>query len=406
MFYRIIVIKSVSKNKISNFLLMNPLQPLSLEQLSLNRYPVTHDKSLKAWNAADELLLEHIQSLFEQQKLSLSSLNCLIVNDQFGALSISLNEVSPLFWTDSYLSQKAIQRNQQSNLENNIKASPFSPSQQSNQQKFDLVIIRIPKHNSLLKYQLEQIKTHIHRKTIIVAGGMTKEIHNSNIKIFESVLGKTTTSLAKKKARLIFSQFEQSHSDATASQELKYYTLPQYQVTACGLAGVFSRDKLDIGTQVLLEHLPEVNQGERVIDLGCGNGVIGAIIAKSQPLCQLLLSDESQLAVESAKLTFIKNQLSNADFIHTDVLHGVERNSFDHILCNPPFHQQNVQTLDIAINMFKQSAQCLKSIGELRVVANRHLKYLPLLKRYFSQVSSISNNAKFTVWLAKKSKLN
>ncbi|WP_444997899.1 methyltransferase [Aliikangiella sp. IMCC44359] len=50
--------------------------------------------------------------------------------------------------------------------------------------------------------------------------------------------------------------------------------------------------------------------------------------------------------------------------------------------------------------MFKQSAQCLTPNGELRVVANRHLKYQHMLKRYFDKVKSISNDSKFIVWLA------
>ena len=156
--------------------------------------------------------------------------------------------------------------------------------------------------------------------------------------------------------------------------------------------------------QVLLDYLPEVSAGDHVIDLGCGNGVLGAIISRKQPACHVLLTDESQLAVESAKLTFEQNGLTNGQFNHTDVLQGVTSNNFSHIVCNPPFHQQNVQTISKAKNMFKQSAKCLIPSGELRVVANRHLKYLPILKSYFSDVQPISNNHKFTVWLAKNPK--
>jgi len=50
--------------------------------------------------------------------------------------------------------------------------------------------------------------------------------------------------------------------------------------------------------------------------------------------------------------------------------------------------------------MFKQSAQKLKDRGELRVVANRHLKYRPMLSQYFKNVKMISDDSKFVVWLA------
>jgi 23S rRNA (guanine1835-N2)-methyltransferase len=387
--------------------------PIPLSELTLKRYPLTQDQSLQAWNAADELLLEQVKLNFKQDLVS-KPINCLIINDQFGCLTTSLNELAPLFWTDSFLSQEAIKRNLELNIvtgsslgeaNKTIKSTPFSLYlKDKSRAPFDLLLIRIPKHNSLLEYQLKQIKPLINNQTKIIAAGMTKEIHNSNIKLFESYLGRTTTSLAKKKARLIYSQFDQIENSTESGSDCKSYNLDKYGISIFGLPGVFSRDKLDIGTQVLLDHLPEVGPQESVIDLGCGNGILGAIIANKQPASVVLLADESEMAVTSAKLTFEHNELTNGQFIQTDILQGVSRNVFDYVVCNPPFHQQNVQTLSIAKNMFKQSAQCLKPSGELRVVANRHLKYFPMLKSYFSDVQAISNNHKFTVWLAKKPK--
>ncbi len=387
------------------------LSLLSISQLSLQRYPVSQDRSLRAWSAADELLIEAFREM-KASLLSKNNLNCLIINDQFGALTVSLNDDSPVYWTDSFLSAQAITNNLQKNCYNNIKAMPFSTEikLENNQVStvlnhkfgyFDLVLLRIPKHNSLLEFQLNLIKPLITQQTKIIASGMTKEIHKSNINLFESILGTTTTSLAKKKARLIFSTLENATNHTI---QLKDYVLTDYNITLCGLPGVFAREKLDIGTQVILQYLPKIHPGDKIVDLGCGNGVIGAVLAKSQPNCDVYLTDESLLAVESAKLTFSKNNLNNGTFLQTDVLKGLSQDSFDHVLCNPPFHQQNVQTTDIADEMFKQAALCLKTSGELRVVANRHLKYQSMLKRYFNQVTSISNDSKFTVWLAKSKK--
>lgn len=404
-----------------------------ISQLLLQRYPPAQDKSLRAWNAADELLLEHLQ-----QNLKNQPENCLIINDQFGALTTALNDISPIFWSDSYLSSKAIQNNLQRNYANNIHAKPLTIDYQHlNQQQtiaknnpkqtFSLVLLRIPKHNSLLSFQLNQLKSLINSKTIIVAAGMSKEIHTSTLSLFEKIIGPTKTSLAKKKARLIFSQLdsrknvENNESDEISLKQnfsaqyylsqsyLAQYHLTQHQLNIFGLPGVFSREKLDIGSQVLLQHLPFVAKNSKVIDLGCGNGVIAAVIAKQQPDCQLLLTDESRLAIESAKLTFKNNLLDNshnrAQFIQTDILQGVTDNNFDYVFCNPPFHQQNVQTLTIAKSMFKQASQKLKQTGELYVVANRHLPYFSHLKRYFNQVESISKDPKFIVWRASSPKL-
>ncbi len=274
--------------------------------------------------------------------------------------------------------------------------------------KFDWVIIRIPKHNSLLNFQLESLLRFIHEDTKIVSAGMTKEIHRANLNLFESIIGKTTTSLAQKKARLIFSKVEKIaeqkfNSDLLANNACNF-ALKQYGMNIIGLPGVFSRDSLDIGSRVLLEYMPETQPHQKLIDLGCGTGVLGTYAGKQNPQLQVTFTDESWLAVESAKRTFQENTGQIPITKVTDVLNGLANNHYDHILCNPPFHQQNVQTLSIANRMFKESSKKLKNSGELRLVANRHLKYKPMLNQYFNQVQVVSKDPKFVVWLAREPK--
>lgn len=387
-----------------------------LDSFDLQRYPRSKDSSLRAWNAADEYIIQHIAETCGQDHPP-KSLKTLVINDQFGAITVALQNFSPFFLSDSFLALQATTKNLQANHPNfdiqqftdnqclsvNLNAEKKSATLQSSNNtkapsQFDLVVIRVPKHNSLLALQLLAVKPLLKPDTIIVAGGMTKEIHTSTLQIFESIIGTTKTSLAQKKARLIFSENTQTK---TSSLDIKSFKLPDKQMTIVGLPGVFSREKLDMGAQVLLNYLPDTKPNAMVADLGCGNGVLGAVIAKNTPSSRVTLCDESALAIKSAQLTFTENNLSNGTFYHTDVFKGVPQKSFDLILCNPPFHQQNTQTLSIANQMFLQSAQKLATDGKLLVVANRHLKYGPGLKRYFKQVSPISSDNRFIVWLAK-----
>ena len=388
------------------------MKPIPIEQLELQRYPLTKDDSLRAWNAADEYLVSHIiQQILPNNK---HIRNILICNDQFGAITCALSNFDPDFWTDSFLSKRAIRNNLDKNSldKNDLADSKIihisNRVSLRNTLPYDLVILRIPKHNSLLEYQLASLYPVINSKTIVVAGGMTKEIHNSTLSIFEKNIGTTKTSLARKKARLIFSSLE-IKATRTNRPEYQIYKEQQFGVESYGLAGVFSRDSLDIGSRVLLNYLPKIERNQRVIDLGCGTGILGTTAAVLNPSIQVTFCDESYLAVESARLTYTKNIekprdkiIGRADFLVTDVLEGLKDDRFDHILCNPPFHQQNVQTLSIANKMFKQSAGKLRSSGELRIVANRHLKYRPMLNQYFRNVKIISDNPKFVVWLAKQ----
>ena len=374
-----------------------------IDQLKLKRYPLTKDQSLKAWNAADEYLIDWCN-----ENNSLISGNILLINDQFGALCCYLSNYNPYCWTDSFLSKTAIERNLKAN---SLEANSTTYINQCDQFipehiKFDLVIIRIPKHNSLLSFQLKSIVPYLHPDTKIVSAGMTKEIHKSNLNLFESIIGPTKTSLAKKKARLIFSNVKEIISGYSIEDLLRNcsnnYKINQYGLSITGLPGVFSRESLDIGSRVLLQYMPATKEQQKLIDLGCGTGVLGTYAAKQNPELEVTFTDESWLAVENAKQTFTENTQSKANCYVTDVLAGLDNHYYDFILCNPPFHQQNVQTLSIANKMFKESARKLTSNGELRVVANRHLNYRPMLKKYFAEVAVISKDPKFMVWLATK----
>ncbi len=62
------------------------------------------------------------------------------------------------------------------------------------------------------------------------------------------------------------------------------YTVPtpKGELQICALPGVFSQNRLDVGTAVLLPHLSQVTSG-KIADLGCGAGVISAYLAKLNP---------------------------------------------------------------------------------------------------------------------------
>lgn len=85
-----------------------------------------------------------------------------------------------------------------------------------------------------------------------------------------------------------------------------------------------------------------------------------------------------------------------------DGLAAEQPNSLDLVLCNPPFHQQQVVGDFLARRMFQQSQRALKKGGELWIVGNRHLGYHITLKRMFSDVKQIAANAKFVIFKATK----
>jgi len=78
---------------------------------SLARYPETSDRSLRAWDAADEYLLDHLaehEQMADASDSSNEAKRILVVNDTFGALSCALDRYEVHHWSDSILSQRAV----------------------------------------------------------------------------------------------------------------------------------------------------------------------------------------------------------------------------------------------------------------------------------------------------------
>lgn len=372
----------------------------------LQRYPVRNKETLRAWDAADEYILDHLKN----NDLLHQGVSLLIVNDGFGGLSIPLNQYQPVVMTDSYLSMQGIS----SNLKNNdidydavtIINSLDSPDSVL-QKTADIVLIKVPKSLAMLEDQLHRIRPSLSSASIIIAAGMTKNIHMSTMELFEKIIGPTTTSIAHKKSRLIFSKFDTDLSVPENPHPGKYkpgYQLDDADMEIINHAAVFSREKLDIGTRLFIENLPADERYKSIVDLGCGNGILGLLAAIKNPSAKIIFTDESYMAVESSINNFVAifGESREAEFLQTDCLQGVADDSVSLILCNPPFHQNNAINDDVAWQMFTESKAALEDKGELWVIGNRHLAYHAKLKHLFGDCDVVANNKKFTLLKATK----
>jgi len=357
----------------------------------LQRIPNDHSNQLLAWNAADEYLLN---TLYEQQLLD-NTQNVLLINDQFGALANALHPHQLQLWSDSSTAHRACQLNLKSNhLKPKIN---YIPSVENPTKRPDLVILKIPKSIDLLKDQLTRIKPLLDSDTIIIAAGMVKHISPNILKVF-NIIGTSTQSLAKKKARLIFCK-----ADSTQQVSPSYPRVELNKELGLKLhhhAHVFSKNNLDIGSRFFIEQFKHLPAANTIVDLGCGNGILGIKAKQHQPSSQLIFTDESYMAIDSAKHNYhTAIQDHNAQFITSPSLE-LKAQSVDLILCNPPFHHEHVITNHIAWQMFEQSHQALKKGGAFWCVANRHLNYRSNLKKLFGHCKIMAANKKFTVLAA------
>ncbi len=365
---------------------------------NLTRYPILKKQSLRAWDSADEYLLQHIA----ENNLPETSLSILIVNDSFGALSVALAVYKPQMLSDSYLSHQGTLHNLKSNGLSG-KSVQLLDSLAEPTAKIDLVLIKIPRSLALLEEQLHRLRPAIHADTQFIGSAMVKTVHRSTLDLFEQIIGPTRTSLAKKKARLIFCDPNMDLNPPNNPYPITWQ-LDSSDAMLINHANVFSREKLDLGTRFFLQHIPAGDAAKKIIDLGCGNGIVGLIAAQLNPNAELSFFDESYMAVASAKANFnaLFGDSRRAEFSTIDCLSGVPHDSFDCVLNNPPFHHNNAMSDAVAWQMFSEANEVLKPGGELWVIGNRHLPYHLKLKRIFGNVTVITNNKKFVIIKASK----
>ncbi|QUN05276.1 class I SAM-dependent methyltransferase [Shewanella yunxiaonensis] len=263
-------------------------------------------------------------------------------------------------------------------------------------QQFDTVVIYYPKAKALMAYLLVLAAQYLGNGGQLLVIGENK----GGIRSLE----KQTTSwfapaVKRDNARhcLLYSA-ERNSTVATVdlNQFTSRYTLSTTngELTICNVAGVFSEKQLDQGTELLLQHLPPLHG--RVLDFGCGAGVIASVLLQLNPQLQLECVDINAMALLSCQQTLDANGFSGKVY-PSDGLAQVS-GEFDAIISNPPFHDGLNSTTDIATTFVADSFQHLQAGGLWQIVANRHLPYADTIAEYFGEVKVIAENNKYKVY--------
>jgi len=267
--------------------------------------------------------------------------------------------------------------------------------------KFDLAVIAFPKSKAELAYSLAMLAPHLTHDAQLLFVGENKGGIKSAAKLSEAYVQQCKKIDSARHCSLFSGSIISSNYRFNLDDWYHIYPLNigSIKLSIAALPGVFSQQGLDKGTQVLLENLPTNYQG-KVLDFGCGAGVISAYLASTNKAIEILGLDISALAVASTNKTLALNNFKGSA-IASDGL--TELNTkFDHIVSNPPFHQ-GLKTYYTATETFlKTCTQYLVANGQVTIVANSFLKYLPILKVYFKKALATSNQNGFTVYHAMK----
>ncbi len=352
------------------------------KELDIKRYPATTNRSLQPWSAADELMLTLLKEVSPAGK------SIALVNDRFGFLATTLAENKPI----SVVGYKSQEKSLKMNLsKNDLEIDPkirFSPLEKL--PSIDIGLIRAPKSLDLFRLNLNQIHSSLSKDGVVLCGFMTKYFTPQLLEIAGEYFEEIDQSKAWKKARVLTlkGKKEVPKTDFTNTLSFNEMEFKQY-------FGVFSANNIDFATQYFIEQI-KLNDNEKVVlDLACGNGVIGKSALSKNPDIELHLLDDSVLAIESAKLNL--NQ-PNVHFHLHDTLEYFEDESIDLALSNPPFHFDHETNIEISLELFKEVQRCLTSEGRFLMVASKHLNFKTHLDKIFTLCKIIAENEKFVVY--------
>jgi len=239
---------------------------------SIQRYDFSRDKSLQAWNAADEILLQNYTALeFKPSNLA-------IYNDRFGFLGCSLHRFNPLM--------VLTHQSQKKSIEKNLKAHDLEPLHYLNpltkwNQKVDIALIKIPKSLGLFRLFLEHLSENSSNNITVLGAFMTRHFNSSLLNLAKEYFEEVTQGQAVKKARVITLAQKKRIRPRQKVISLSFQNQNYQQYL-----GVFSGEHIDYATQFFLKHIIVQPSDLRILDVGSGNGIIGNEIHLKHPDAQ------------------------------------------------------------------------------------------------------------------------
>ena len=252
------------------------------------------------------------------------------------------------------------------------------------------------KQNKKTQYLLASLAPHLKQGAAIILVGEKKCGIKSAGTLLKPYADHVNNVDSARHCSLLYCEL--SHQVAAFQQTdwIKTYPIKIDDITLqiCSLPGVFSHGELDKGSELLLRNLPATLKGD-LLDFGCGAGVIGCYLQKRFPDLAIDMVDINVYALASAKLSLIKNKL-NANVFASNVFSDVNK-KYNTLLSNPPFHSGKQTNYVAAETFINQSASYLKAQGTLSIVANKFLRYEPILSANYNNLSTSQQNNKFKV---------
>lgn len=266
--------------------------------------------------------------------------------------------------------------------------------------KYDWIIINLPRQKALLTMMLECTTALLATHGVLWLAGENRagiksadrllKLHYEQVRKVDNArhCGLYEASIALRQSTFKPMMHRQQWELDCADSSIVVLSYP----------GVFANGRLDEGTALLLDALTGIKLEGDVLDFACGAGVIGACIASLNTNTRVTLLDSSALALKASEETLTANHIKG----HVIASNGLSEvnHSYDAVVSNPPIHAGVKTDNQLGMRLLASVHQHIKPGGRLILVANIHLPYEKWLSVRFKKVTRLIANETFKVIMA------
>ncbi len=253
---------------------------------------------------------------------------------------------------------------------------------------------RLPKAVAAVEEYAHLIARHAAPDVRVTAGGRDKHLSRSMNEALGRHFEQVSASLGRRKARALLAERPQ----AGPVRWPRLNRLDDLDLMVAAHGATFSTNRLDRGTSLLVSCFDRLPDAERAIDLGCGSGILAALLARQGR--SVTAVDVTWSACDSAKRTAEANGLP-IDVQRRDGLIGWSE-PIDLIVLNPPFHVGSAKDSEPTRALIAQAGAALAEGGELWCVYNAHLPYLSWLRNSIGPTQLVVRDQTYVLTRSKR----
>ena len=259
------------------------------------------------------------------------------------------------------------------------------------------VVLFMPKSKEQLQMLLANVAPYLEKQATILLIGENKSGIKSSPKLLKPYASQAIKIDSARHCSLYAATLEVSPKPFEQQAWVQWIDIEvnNQQLKLCSLPGVFNHKQLDPATELLLNEINDVPDGQ-LLDFGCGTSVIGTFLGKINANAQITMTDVSAIALYCAEQTAQVNQV-NARVVASHGLSNIQ-GTYAGVYTNPPFHTGIKTDYSVTENFLHQLHNHLLPKAEIKLVANSFLPYQPLIEKYINTANVIAATSKFKVY--------